>query len=118
MEHVKVELTSLKPDMPHFQRGACIILEMGGGFRGSQLPEMCVRHDSPDVPRDHVICSQKINSDGVLRPGGADRKGWWLRGISGMTFSIPLEERCCNYSNQNIVWDKEPGNLPVILHAT
>lgn len=34
MEHVKVELTSLKPDMPHFQPGACIILEMGVRFSG------------------------------------------------------------------------------------
>lgn len=34
MEHVKVELTSLKPDVPHFQPGACIILEMGVRFSG------------------------------------------------------------------------------------
>lgn len=35
-----------------------------------------------------------------------------------MTFSIPQEEQSCNYSNQNIVWDKEPGNLPVSLHTS
>lgn len=35
-----------------------------------------------------------------------------------MTFSIPQEEQSCNYSNQNRVCDKEPGNLPVSLHTS
>lgn len=54
----------------------------------------------------------------VLRPRGPEKKGWQLTGIRGMTFSIPQGERSCNYSNQNIVWDKEPGNLPVSLHTS
>lgn len=60
----------------------------------------------------------KKSSNEVLRPSGPEKKGWQLRGIRGMTFSIPQEEQGCNYSNQNIVWNKEPGNLPVSLHTS
>lgn len=41
----------------------------------------------------------KKSSNEVLRPSGPAKKGWQLRGIRRMTFSIPQEEQSCNYSN-------------------
>lgn len=78
---MKVGLTLFKPDMPHFQHGACTILEIEWVTVGCEQP------DSTGVPTDRVIFSAQKSSDKVLRPSGPGKTGLQLRGISGMTFS-------------------------------